>query len=90
MKIGMLGCVDAPKRRKRLSEEKEFSHIEVRLVRNEKWLEPHEKRGFFLSEDFPLGEFYLPSRFWDMTEADIDKLKEWLIPKVFYMLEPKT
>jgi len=72
-----------------MSEEKEFSHIEIRLVRNPKWLEPYEKRGIFLSEEFPIGELWLPSRFWDMTEDDIDEFKKWLLPKCFHMLEPK-
>ena len=59
----------------------EFSHIEVRVVRNPEWLEPYEKSGWFLSEDFPIASFELPPRFFDMNEGGLDKFKEWFIPK---------
>ena len=72
-----------------MTEEVEFSHIEIRIVRNPKWLEKFEKKGFFLSEFFPIGELWLPSRFWNMTEKDIDSFKAWLLPKCFRTLDPK-
>ena len=61
--------------------ETEFSHIEIRVIRNPKWLEPHEKRGWFLSEEFPIADFELPPRFMDMDEDGLDDFKKWFIPK---------
>ena len=57
---------------------KEFSHIELRLVRNPEWLKQFEKQGFFLSETFPLSEVPLPEAFKDMEEKDLDDLILWL------------
>lgn len=59
-----------------MSEPKEFSHIEIRAVRNPKWLKQFEKQGFFLSDEFPLGDFELPDGYENMEEKDIDKLAE--------------
>jgi hypothetical protein len=58
-----------------LNQNKEFSHIEVRAIRNPEWLKVREKQGFFLSEEFPLGEFKLPGGYENMTEKDIDGLR---------------
>ena len=57
---------------------KEFSHLEVRLIRNPEWLEQFEKKGWFLSEELPIGEFDLPDCFKNMEENDLDELKLWL------------
>jgi hypothetical protein len=61
---------------------KEFDHIEITLVRNPDWLKIREKKGFFLSEDFPLGEYKLPIDFESMTESDIDRLIAYLKDKI--------
>jgi len=58
---------------------KEFSHISIVAVRNPKWLEPHEKEGFYLSTEFPIIDLELPAGFEDMTEKDLDTLKELLV-----------
>ena len=54
----------------------EFQEIELRLVRNDDWLRVFRKRGFYLSENFPLITLKLPYGFTRMEEKDIDKLKE--------------
>lgn len=59
-----------------MTEPKEFTHIEVRAVRNPEWLKQFSKHGFYLSEDFPLGEFELPPNYENMTEDDIDSLRK--------------
>jgi hypothetical protein len=56
----------------------EFSHIEINVIRNPDWLKEREKKGFFLSESFPLGEYKLPPGFESMKEQDIDRLIEAL------------
>lgn len=58
-----------------MTEPKEFSHIEVIAIRNPEWLKQFEKQGFFLSEEFPLGDFQLPEGYEDMTEKEIDYLR---------------
>ena len=72
-------CVDHVLRvytERRVNKMKEFSHLEIRAVRNPKWLEPHDKRGFFLSTGFLLGEFEM-GRFKDHTEGNIEELWEF-------------
>ncbi len=59
---------------------REFSHIEIRLVRNEEWLK--KKLPFFLSEWFPIADFDLPRQFEDMTETDLSELKKWIIERL--------
>jgi len=59
--------------------EQEFSHIEIRAIRNPKWLKYYEQQGFFLSEDFPVADFKLPTGFKNMTEGDIDLLQYRII-----------
>jgi len=60
-------------------EKKQFSHIEVSLVRDPGWLKEHEKLGFFLSESFPLAECKLPLGYENMNATtDFDKLKQRL------------
>jgi hypothetical protein len=56
----------------------EFTHIEINVIRNPEWLKVREKKGFFLSESFPLGEYTLPPGFESMNEQDIDRLIEAL------------
>lgn len=58
----------------------EFYCIEIRLRRNEEWLEQFEKKGFYFSEGFPVADFELPPRFFDMGEKDLDEFKKWFIP----------
>ena len=58
---------------------KQFSHIELFLVRNPEWLKEHEKLGFILSESFPLAKCDLPKGFENMNAtADFDRLKQIL------------
>ena len=52
---------------------KEFSEIVVVIRRNPKWLEQHEKQGFFLSNEFELATFQVPV--WIKSEKDLDKVK---------------
>ena len=59
------------------SVEKEFSHIEVRAVRNPKWLE--KKHPFYLSDSFPLCNLELPKRFENMKEENLIGLKLWFV-----------
>ena len=68
-------------------EPNEFSHIEIRAVRNPKWLKPHEKQGFFLSEYFPLGDFELPEGYEEMIESDIYALQASI--RTLVVLKPK-
>ena len=58
-----------------MTETNEFTHIEIKVVRNPKWLQQGWKQGFYLSEEFPLGDFELPEGYGDVTEADIDNLR---------------
>ena len=60
------------------TEPKEFTHIEVRVIRNPEWLKPHERQGFFLSECFPLEDYELPDAFANMTEGELNQLKQWI------------
>jgi len=57
--------------------EKEFSHIEVHVVRNPKWLQ--KKHPFYLSISFPLCDLELPKRFENMTEKELEGLKLWFV-----------
>jgi len=57
---------------------KEFLYIEVRAIRDPEWLKPHEKQGFFLSESFPLEDYELPESFKNITEGELDVLKQWV------------
>lgn len=61
---------------------KEFSHLEVRLVRNSRWLRQFEKRGFYLSESFPVAVFELPKVFENMSEKDLDVFRDFIIAKL--------
>jgi hypothetical protein len=54
----------------------EFSYFEITVHRNPKWLEPYEKRSFFLSTDFPVGVYSL-SKFKDHTEGNIEEIWEF-------------
>lgn len=65
--------------------EKEFSHIEVRVVRNPKWLK--NKHPFYLSESFPLCNMKLPKRFENMTEDKLTDLKLWFVYHVTEFLK---
>jgi len=60
------------------AEPREFLYIEVRAVRNPEWLKQFEKRGFFLSEYFPLEDYELPDSFENITEGELDTLKQWV------------
>lgn len=62
--------------------EPEFSHIEVRLVRNPDWLKSHEKRGFFLSENLPIIDLAIPTQFQNMCEADYGELVNWFVRQI--------
>lgn len=64
---------------------KEFSHIEVRIVRNEKWLKQHHP--FYLSETFPIADFELPSKFDGMCENDLEDLRKWLLERLDKILD---
>jgi len=56
---------------------KEFSHIEIRVIRNPKWLE--KKHPFYLSDALPLCDLELPKRFENITEDGLKGLKLWFI-----------
>lgn len=59
-------------------EPKEFSHIEIKVIRNPEWLKQFEKEGYFLSEVFPLENYDLPPHLKTITEGELDRLKRWL------------
>jgi len=54
-------------------EVREFDHFEIYVIRNPKWLEPHEREGFFLSPDFQIGSFEL-GRFKNHTEGNVEEI----------------
>lgn len=54
---------------------KEFERLELVIHRNEKWLEPHEKRGFYLSPTLPLKTFKLPNELDYITESHTPQLR---------------
>ena len=56
-------------------QEKEFEDLELVINRNEKWLKPHEKRGFFLSDKLYIQSFKLPKELDYLTEDDIPLLR---------------
>jgi hypothetical protein len=73
--------------KKDAQEPNEFSHIEVRAIRNPEWLKQFEKQGFFLSETFPLGDFELPEGYEEMTESDIYALRASI--RTLVVLKPR-
>lgn len=56
----------------------EFQEIQITLIRNDDWLRVFRKRGFFLSEEFPLLVLKIPFGFTQMEEDDIENLKVFL------------
>ena len=64
-------------------EPKQFSHIEVRLIRNQQWLKNFEEIGMLLSDDFPLAKSRLPKNFENMNATtDFDKLQKIMQEKM--------
>jgi hypothetical protein len=61
-----------------MTDMKEFQEINMILVRNDDWLRIFRKRGFYLSEEFPVVTLQVPWDFRNMEEKDIDKLKEYI------------
>lgn len=61
-----------------MTDMKEFQEIKMILVRNDDWLRIFRKRGFYLSEEFPIVTLQVPWDFRNMEEKDIDKLKEYI------------
>jgi hypothetical protein len=64
----------------------EFKEIKITLIRNDEWLEVLQKRGFYLSEEFPLLTLKLPFGFARMEEKDINKLIIYLKAELFKTL----
>jgi hypothetical protein len=64
----------------------EFKEIKITLIRNDEWLKVLQKRGFYLSEEFPLLTLKLPFEFVQMEEKDIDKLIVYLKAELFKTL----
>jgi hypothetical protein len=56
----------------------EFKEIQITLIRNDDWLRIFKKRGFYLSEEFPIVTLQLPWDFKNMEEKDIDNLKDYI------------
>ena len=54
---------------------KEFEDLELAIHRSQKWLEPHEKRGFFLSSTLSLQNFKLPKELSYLTEERTPQLR---------------
>lgn len=61
-----------------MTDVEEFQEIRITIHRNSDWLHIFERRGFYLSKEFPLITLQLPHSFKRMEEKDIDNLKEFI------------